>query len=153
VAGNVEELLREAQHAFQNISPGSADEQKYTATAKRLALRIIRKSPDSSEGTQARMILYNLGSDEGLVLQRADTGTTVASKNTADKAGDEHSWANIWQMFSALSSPKKKVVALLLFFALLIIGFTPFLLLFFIFYLFQPAMIRKHIHGLLAGLG
>jgi len=149
VTGNVEELLREAQHAFLNISPGSADEKKYTAMAKRLALRIIRKSPDSSEGTQARMILYRLGSDEDLVPQTTATAATVLSSNTAD----EHSWENIWQMFSALSYTKKKVVALVLFFVLLIIGFTPFLLVFFIFYLFQPALIRKHLHGLLAGLG
>jgi len=149
VTGNVEELLREAQHAFLNISPGSADEKKYTAMAKRLALRIIRKSPDSSDGTQARMILYRLGSDEDLVPQTTATAATVLSSNTAD----EHSWENIWQMFSALSYTKKKVVALVLFFVLLIIGFTPFLLVFFIFYLFQPALIRKHLHGLLAGLG
>lgn len=149
MTGNVEELLREAQHAFLNISPGSADEKKYTAMAKRLALRIIRKSPDSSEGTQARMILYRLGSDEDLVPQTTATAATVLSSNTAD----EHSWENIWQMFSALSYTKKKVVALVLFFVLLIIGFTPFLLVFFIFYLFQPALIRKHLHGLLAGLG
>ena len=149
MTGNVEELLREAQHAFLNISPGSADEKKYTAMAKRLALRIIRKSPDSSDGTQARMILYRLGSDEDLVPQTTATAATVLSSNTAD----EHSWENIWQMFSALSYTKKKVVALVLFFVLLIIGFTPFLLVFFIFYLFQPALIRKHLHGLLAGLG
>jgi hypothetical protein len=152
MSGNVEEMLREAQHAFQNISPGSADEKKYAAMAKRLALRIIRKSPDSSEGTQARMILYSLGSDEGLALQTADTATTVASKDVADNAGDEHSWENIWRLFSALSYTKKKVVSLLLFFMLLIIGFTPFLLVFFIFYLFQPGLIRKHIHGLLTAL-
>ena len=63
---SAEELLRDAQHAFQNISPGSTDEKKYEARAKRLAMRVIRKSPDSIEGTQARMILYRLGSDIGI---------------------------------------------------------------------------------------
>jgi len=152
MGSSVEELLREAQHAFQNISPGSTDEKKYTALAKRLALRIIRKSPDSSEGTQARMILYRLGDDDGLALQRAPSAATLPSEIGADSSGEEDSWQNIWRVFSALSYTKKKIVALVLFFALLIIGFTPFLLIFFVVYFFQPALIRKHIYGLLVSL-
>lgn len=63
---STEELLRNAQHALHNISPGSTDEKKYAARAKRLAMRVISRSPDSAEGTQARMILYQLGSDIGI---------------------------------------------------------------------------------------
>lgn len=65
---SIEEMLREAQHAFFNISPGSADEKKYAARARRLATRIIRRSPDSVEGTQARMILYRLGSTGSMTV-------------------------------------------------------------------------------------
>jgi hypothetical protein len=39
-------LLQKAQFAFQNVSPGSADSEKYTKKAKSLAHRIIRKYPD-----------------------------------------------------------------------------------------------------------
>ena len=58
---NAEELFRDAYFAFQNVSPGSADEEKNTATAKRIAHRIIRKYPRSTEATQARTILRSLG--------------------------------------------------------------------------------------------
>lgn len=55
------ELLREAQYAFQNVSHGSTDSKKHAAEAKSLARRILRKYPDSREVAAARSILEQLG--------------------------------------------------------------------------------------------
>ena len=54
-------LLRDAQHAFGNISPGSTSERKYTAQANSLARKIVRKYPASNEAKQARELLRNMG--------------------------------------------------------------------------------------------
>ncbi len=169
MATSVEELLRDAQHAYRNISPGSTDEKKYAANAKRLALRIIRKSPNSIEGTQARQILYGLGSDATLtkpknlshephpsqprdVTHSTHAVAPVDPQSGGDERPTEDSWANIWQLFSTLSDGKKKVLVVALIFAVLFIGFTPFLLFFFVFYAFQAGAIKKHIRQLLTAL-
>ena len=107
MASSVEELLREAQHAFQNISPGSADEEKYSARAKRLAHRIIRKSPDSIEGTQARMILFRLG-DGPLIsptrnsVHRPHAGVTEHTPHPARSESGDATF--VTQAFAAVAS-------------------------------------------------
>ena len=55
------ELIREAQFAVQNVSPGSADEKKYIARAQKYAKRVLRKYPRSIEAVQAREMLGHLG--------------------------------------------------------------------------------------------
>ena len=57
----VDELLRDAQYAAQNVGYGSTNGRKYAARAKSLARRIIRKHPDSLEATAATLILQQLG--------------------------------------------------------------------------------------------
>ena len=54
---DADETIREAQYAFHNIGPGSADERKYRARAKKFAKRVIRKYPASIEASRARAIL------------------------------------------------------------------------------------------------
>jgi hypothetical protein len=63
-------LLQKAQFAFQNVSPGSADSEKYTKKAKSLAHRIIRKYPDRHEANSARWILEQLGEQVPAVATR-----------------------------------------------------------------------------------
>jgi len=58
---NADELLREAQYAFQNVSYGAMDSSKHAAKAKSTARRILRKYPDSQEAVAARSILEKLG--------------------------------------------------------------------------------------------
>ncbi len=104
---STEEMLREAQHAFQNISPGSADEKKYSARAKRLALRIIRKSPDSIEGTQARMILFRLGDRPFISATRNSVHKPHAgvTEHTPHPARNESGDANfVTQTIAAVAS-------------------------------------------------
>jgi hypothetical protein len=58
---DADELLREAQYAFQNVSHGATDSKKYAAKAKSFSRRILRKYPDSQEAIAARSILEKLG--------------------------------------------------------------------------------------------
>jgi hypothetical protein len=58
---DADELLLEAQYAFQNVSHGATDSKKYAAKAKSFSRRILRKYPDSQEATAARSILEKLG--------------------------------------------------------------------------------------------
>lgn|GEM_PF-2540201 len=107
MASSTEELLREAQYAFQNISPGSADEKKYSARAKRLALRIIKKSPDSTEGTQARMILFRLGDRPFISVPKSSVHKPHAgiTEHTTHSAQDNSEDANfVTQAVTAVSS-------------------------------------------------
>ena len=58
---DADELLRDAQYAFQSISYGDTrDNRKFTARAKSFAKKIIRKFPESVEASQARAILDRL---------------------------------------------------------------------------------------------
>jgi len=63
-----------------------------------------------------------------------------------ERVTDDDSWTNIWQTFLGLSYTKKKILGVVLLFVVFIIGFTPFLLVFFIYYAVQPASLRRHIH-------
>lgn len=58
---NLEYLINEAHFAWANITPGSTDEGKHTATAKRVAKRIVSIAPNSPEAIQAEAILRQLG--------------------------------------------------------------------------------------------
>ena len=72
---DVDELLRDAQYAFQNISHGqSRENRKNSARAKYLAKQIIRKSPTSSEAEQAQQILTRLNPEaaEAAIQRRSE---------------------------------------------------------------------------------
>ena len=61
---SAENLLHEAQYAFQGISFGdSRENRKNSARAKSLAMKIIRKYPASSEASGAHAILRRLGEE------------------------------------------------------------------------------------------
>ena len=177
---SAEKLLREAEFAFRNISPGSTDERKFTARAKRYASKLVREYPASSEAEQAHSILRRLGVGYSSVKSRPSTkrpasrsphadhtpesphrhqlttpkpsgrGSLVVadSGNRSRKKRDlsDDSWENIWRIFLGLSHTSKRILAFLLMFVIVIIGFTPFLLVFFLYYLTQPAQIRNHVH-------
>jgi hypothetical protein len=177
---SAEKLLLEAEFAFRNISPGSTDERKFTARAKRYASKLVRKYPGSSEAEQAHNILRHLGVGYSSVKSRLSTSRPASRNPHADHTreaphrhelktpkpskrgslvvGDskdrfqkernlsEDSWENIWRIFLGLSHTNKKILAFLLMFAFVVIGFTPFLLVFFLYYVAQPALIRSHAH-------
>ena len=61
---NAEQLLHEAQYAFQSISFGETRENKRNASrAKSLCLKIIRKYPGSMQASEAHAILRRLGEE------------------------------------------------------------------------------------------
>ncbi len=177
---SAEKLLLEAEFAFRNISPGSTDEKKFTARAKRYASKLVRKYPASSEAEQAHNILRHLGVGYSSVKSRSsrrrpgsrsphadhtseaphrhelktpkqstrDSGVVADARDRSRKKRNlgEDSWENIGRIFLGLSPTNKKILAVLMMFAFVIIGFTPFLLVFFLYYAAQPAMIRSHAH-------
>jgi hypothetical protein len=61
---NAEKLLNEAQYAFNNVGPGGTrDDRRNASHASRLARKIIRKYPTSTEAAQAHSILRRLGEE------------------------------------------------------------------------------------------
>ncbi len=177
---SAEKLLLEAEFAFRNISPGSADEKKFTARAKRYASKLVRKYPASTEAKQAHNILRRLGVGYSSVKSRSSRSRLASRSPHADHTSEaphrhelktpkqsargslvaadardrsrqkrnlsEDGWENIWRTFLGLSHTNKKILTFLLIFALVVIGFTPFLLVFFLYYAAQPALIRSHAH-------
>ena len=160
------ELIREAQHALQNVSPGSRDERKYAARAKKYARRVIRKYPTSVEAVQAREILGHLGIIQVPAKVRISphkdhtpepphqhdlrTRKTAAARPNATKdVTKADSWQQLWQTFLELSYSKKKVLAFAAVFVFLVFSYMPFLFVFLSFYVFQPALIRRHLHQIL----
>lgn len=79
---SAEQLIQEAEYAFFNISPGSTNEAKYTATAKRLAKRVIARHPTGVEAVQARNILQQLG----VRMPRATPRASVLIHNHSSSA-------------------------------------------------------------------
>ncbi len=157
---SADELLRDAQFAFQNIGAGSTDERKYTARAQRIAKRIVRAYPDSIEATQARSILHSLGIAEQLqepglasaLLKKSSTHIHQFGKRSkqavrAAPSGDD--WASVWQRFAALPYLRKRIFLAIVAFLILLISFTPFLLLFVVFYVYKPALVKQHTSQLL----
>jgi Flp pilus assembly protein TadB len=133
---SAEKLLREAQFAFQSISPGATDERKNTARAKRLAGRIVKKYPNSSEASQAYSILRQLdvrteprqsrnlvhthatsepphaAHDLASPVKNAETNLARAKQRTnertreTEKTFDEPGWQDILQKAFGLSANK-----------------------------------------------
>ncbi len=179
---NVEELIREAEYAFRNVGPGSTNEKKYTARAKRIATHIVRKYPGSIEAEQARQILARLRSPGELVPAAEATRPDAASQRPAalspqpvapsphatHAAEQQHtshvrrppaatptdpdSWANIREKLVSLNKSQKQVLGVILFFGFILLSAMPFLLLAFIYYALKPQRIRRHISSLLDSL-
>lgn len=179
---SAEKLLIEAEFAFRNITPGSTDERKFTARAKRYASRLTRKYPGTPEAEQAQSILRHLGVGYAATRPRSSLRsrpsqpfspsphvdhTPEAPHRHSDKqqkslaniptqtkkraapgprATNDDSWANIWRIFLGLSYTKKKILAFVSLLFLFVIGFTPFLLVFFLYYAMQPAAVRGHLY-------
>lgn len=166
---SAEQLINDAQFAFANVTPGSADEKKFRRQAQRYAMRIVSRYPTSTEATQARQILWQLGMlaaeptrRENLVhnhLSDAEqskiTITThsaeahnIRSKRSAGTASlpNDYSWGMIWKKFAGISHEKKKVLLFGLFFISLIVAAFPFLALAIFIYLARPRLLQEHLY-------
>jgi hypothetical protein len=177
-----DELIREAQYAFRNISHGSTNERKYRARAIKYAKRIIRKYPTSIEASQARMILRQL--DEYVEIapppampplttpteskaaiefakhHGANSGHTVNVSDSPTKfntrfqnAAISEDWKNLLRRFMALPGGKKKFLGFILAIAIFFPGGIFAVSGFVIFYAFQPALLKNHLDQLLTKLG
>jgi hypothetical protein len=171
---SADELIREAQYAFRNISYGSTDERKYRARAEKYARRVIRKYPASIEASQARQILAQMNLQIPVQSQpvapppnaaadfekshSADSGhtTNLNPRPTSLRAALQHSgvpedWRDLIRRFMGLPPGKKKTIGFVFFFAIVFffpIGiFTVSGLV--IFYALQPALLKRHLGQLL----
>jgi hypothetical protein len=167
-----DELFREAQHALQNVSPGSTDERRNIARAKSYALQVVRKYPRSMEADLARKILARLDIKDAARPQAARGGRPlafsfdkptpyVATKekvsHTMDRfaaiASTDDQWRNIGRRFIALPKGKKKLLAISL---LVLIAMAPFSLFILsglaVVYALNLPILKRHLHGLLNSL-
>lgn len=156
---SAEELIREAQFAFHNVGPGSTDEKRNRARAKRFARRILRQYPVSAEAQQARAILSQLDMEYALAADTSSVGRSTPSPAPAPmparsphddrsftaEAGDA-SWKQLWQLFSELPPLQRKVLVSVLVLILLFIAFTPFLFVFLIILLIKRDALRDLLH-------
>lgn len=157
---NAEQLLNEAQYAFQSISSGETRDNKRNASrAKSLCRKIIRKFPTSSYAAEAHAILRRLG-EEAYRSHLGDVHrhTTQAEHHTAPKPAptprtkgpsrptrhDEmvpFDWAGLMAVILVTS---KTVLAVIAFFVVFLFGiFGPFLFLAFIALMFLTGPFRQ----------
>lgn len=147
---SADELFREAQHALQNVSPGSTDEQKNIARAKNYAMQLVRKYPHSIEAAQARAILAQL--DVSIVAPLDTALSRHRTPNRFATAVADKQWRQILQRFVALPDHKKKLLAVGLLF-MIFIPFAIFLLLgMVIVYALKRPLLKRHLLVLLNSL-
>jgi len=171
---SADELIREAQYAFRNISYGSTDARKYKARAEKYARQIIRKYPASIEASQARQILAQMNLQIPVQSQpvapppnaaadfekshSADSGHTTnlnprpTSLHAALQQSDvPEDWRDLIRRFMYLPPGKKKTIGIVIFFA--IVFFFPIGIFIVsglvIFYALQTALLKKHLDQLL----
>jgi hypothetical protein len=174
---SADELIREAQYAFRNISHGSTEKAKYTARAERYAKRVIRQYPATIEASQARNILNQLNvrvdvrpppdiapqTDAAADFERShssasghtrnDHSTPTASASRFQQPKDVEDWKALVQRFMLLPPNKKKMLGIIAVVAVFLPGgiFAVFGLI--IFYALQTALLKKHLNLLLEKLG
>jgi len=137
---SAEQLLNEAQYAFQSVSSGeSPDNQRNASRAKSLCNKIIRKFPTGTEAAEAHAILRRLG-DEAYTshLSIEHRHTTPSEHHTApmpkpparptrDDETVPFEWAGL---LSVILTTPKTVLAVIGFVGFVLFGiFGPILLL------------------------
>jgi hypothetical protein len=143
---NAEQLLNEAQYAFQSISYGeSRDNMRNASRAKSLCTKIIRKFPTSSYAAEAHAILRRLGEEAYTShLRVVHQHTTQAEHHTAPTAipkpkpvplatsshRDETVLLDWTGLLAVLAATSKSILAVIAFLGLVLFGiFGPILLL------------------------
>ncbi len=146
---NAEQLLNEAQYAFQSVSYGeSRDNKRNASRAANLCKKIIRKFPTSSYAAEAHAILRRLGEEaytSHLKVEHRHTTQaehhTVATPMPRPKPKtsarsthhDEMVPLNWVGLLAVIAVTSKTVLAVIAFFGILLFGlFGPLLLLPFI---------------------
>lgn len=150
---NADELLRDAQYAFQSISFGDTREnRRNSARAESLAQKIIKKFPDSIEARQARSILDKLQGrthsprfehhhssvGQGRLNESTLRPIVPQVERTVERAGSpmtyeqqedvKLSWRKIWTGFVQLELSKQLVVIAGVVLVAAFFGIFPFVL-------------------------
>ena len=161
---SAEQLIHDAQYAFHSISAGSADEKKYASRARRIAKRIVRRYPASTEATQAHEILSRLGVQSVLPTPSRTERATQFLKDHAghvdhfgtgdnEEAMNSDDWKRLLLDFWRLPDSKKKY----LFIAVPVLFFFPGTIFVLaglaILYAFKPDLLKNHLRRLLTALG
>jgi hypothetical protein len=168
---SADELLREAQYALQNVSPGSTDEYKYTVRAKSYALQVVQKYPHSIEAAQAREILAQLKIQIAKPASPTLTGRPLAAalrssaierplaapavhpkmnRFAARAATTDDQWRAIFTRFIAVPSGKKKLFFVVLLFFVALLPFSLFVVAgVVVLYAFNLPLLKKHLLVLL----
>jgi len=169
---SADELIREAQYAFRNISHGSTDKAKYTARAERYAKRVIRRYPATIEASQARSILNQLNvRSSPAVSPQADaaadfekshslasghtgnaSSTLTASGSRFQQTKDVEDWKALVRRFMLLPRNKKKLLGIIAVVAVFLPGGIFAVSGLIIFYALQTALLKKHLNLLLEKL-
>lgn len=170
---SADELIREAQYAFRNISHGSTDEKKYRARAEKYAKRVIRKYPTSIEASQARRILDQMNVlidvrsqpnppsplDAAADFERShssDSGHTRKTDGTPPRRDAQfqstsvnEDWRDILRRFAALPRNKKNAIGIVAAIAIFFPGGILLISGLVIYYALQTALLKKHLLRLL----
>ena len=149
---DAESLIRDALHAFQNIGPGSADANKYTRRATRIAQRVINNYPTSIEAAQARAILdqLNVSCETASPAVTQQIGTVLEQR--LKEAGGDADWQDLLRRLMALPPGKKKLLFAVPVIMFLFPGALFILLGAVTFYATQVETLKKHAHLVLAAL-
>ena len=173
---SADELIREAQYAFRNISFGSTDEKKYRAIAEKYAKLVMRKYPVSIEAAQARQILDQMNvrvdvraplgevpqasaADNFAKSHALDSGHTKIEVRTPpaptaqnQHAGNKEDWRNLIRRFMVLPGSKKKFLGIIAVISVLFPGGIFAVSGLIIFYALRTEMLKKHLDLLLTKL-
>jgi len=151
---NAEQLLNEAQYAFQSVSYGeSRDNKRNAARAMSLCQKIIRKFPTSSYAAEAHAILRRLGEEaysskmdiehRHIAPREHHTAPTPKpqTRPTRDDVTVPFNWAGLLAVILVTS---KTVLAVIAFFGIFLFGlFGPLLLLPLIAFVFLTGPFRQ----------
>jgi len=121
---SAEQLLNEAQYAFQSISFGeSRDNKRNASRSKSLCKKIIRKFPAASEAVEAHAILKRLGEEAYLsnisITHRHTTQKThhtvptsvPQNMQTDDAETVPLDWAGLWSLILTIPKTALSVIA------------------------------------------
>jgi len=137
---SAEQLLNEAQYAFQSVSSGeSPDNQRNASRARSLCNKIIRKFPTGTEAAEAHAILRRLGDEaytshlsiEHRHITPSEHHTSPTPKPQARPTHYDEAALFDWAgLLSVIFATSKTVLGVFVFFGVILFGiFGPFMLL------------------------
>ena len=95
---SADELMRDAQYAFQNISfADTPDNRKNSARALSLAAKVVRKYPNSPEASVARSILRRLGDETYAVKFSIQHSHATSAENSHAHTNSESPDVNLFE--------------------------------------------------------